>query len=74
MSKTEKKIETFGPNQLDVRVRERFLASGQLEPKALEKHHAELPDVADRGEAIALRQPALSASVDADLPDDEDDE
>lgn len=58
-TKTVKKIETFGPNPLDVRVRERFLASGQLDPKVLEKHLAELPDSAERGDGIDLHQPAL---------------
>lgn len=65
MSKTGKKENVFGPNPLDSRVRERFLASGHLDPKVLEKHLAELPDAADRGEAIDLHQPALSATVDA---------
>ena len=58
-TKTGKKIDTFGPNTLDVRVRERFLASGQLDPKALEKHLGELPDAGERGEGIELQQPAL---------------
>ena len=70
MNKPVKKNENaFGPNLLDSRVRERFLASGQLDPKALEKHVAELPDAAERGEGIDLRQPALSAS--ADLPEED---
>ncbi len=65
MSKSASKSQqsVFGPNTLDVRVRERFLASGQLDPKALEKHLGELPDAAERGEALGLRQPALSATV-----------
>ncbi len=67
-TKTAKKPETvFGPNPLDSRVRERFLANGHLDPKVLEKHVGELADVADQGLGIELRQPALSAA--ADLPD-----
>jgi hypothetical protein len=65
MSKNGKKENVFGPNPLDSRVRERFLGSGVLDPKVLEKHLAELPDVAERGEGIDLHQPALSATVDA---------
>lgn len=72
-TKTAKKPETvFGPNSLDSRVRERFLASGHLDPKVLEKHLGELPDVADQGAGIELRQPALSAA--GDLPDSLSDE
>lgn len=70
MSKPAKKNDTvFGPETLDMRVRDRFLASGQLDPKVLEKHLAELPDLADKGEDIDLRQPALSATADA--PEDD---
>jgi hypothetical protein len=73
MSKNGKKPESvFGPNPLDARVRERFLSSGHLDAKVLEKHLGELPDVADKGESIDLRQPALSAAAEPD--DDEDDE
>lgn len=56
------KPQVFGPNLLDVRVRERFLTSGLLDPKVLEKHKAELVDVGDRCESVDLSQPALSAS------------
>lgn len=70
MSKSTSKSSTvFGPNILDVRVRERFLAGGSLDPKSLEKHLGELPDAADRCEPVGLRQPALSATV-----EEEDDE
>ncbi|NUP06434.1 MAG: hypothetical protein HOW73_10285 [Polyangiaceae bacterium] len=69
MNKPAKKNDTFGPNPLDSRVRERFLASGHLDPKVLEKHLAELADSAERGDAIDLRQPALSAT--ADLPEED---
>lgn len=70
MSKPAKKSDTvFGPNHLDSRVRERFLANGHLDPKVLEKHLGELPDLADKGEDIDLRQPALSATTDA--PEDD---
>jgi len=58
------KPPVFGPNLLDVRVRERFLASGQLDPKALEKYLGELPDSAERYENLGLEQPALSGEGD----------
>jgi hypothetical protein len=70
MSKTATK-PTFGPDLLDVRVRERFLSSGALDPKVLEKHHADLPDVAAKGEELGLEQPALFGVDDSD--DDEED-
>ena len=65
MSKTAPK-PTFGPDLLDVRVRERFLNGGALDPKALEKHLAELPDVAAKGEDLGLEQPALFGVEEAD--------
>ena len=72
MTKTASK-QTFGPDLLDVRVRERFLGNGLLDAKVLEKHLAELPDVEGRSEDITLDQPALFG-VDDDLEDEEDDE
>lgn len=74
MSKNTKQ-NPFGPDHLDVRVRERFLASGQLDPKTLETHLAALPDVAAQGHAIELDQPALHGVYGAmDEGDDEGDE
>lgn len=67
MTKTASK-QTFGPDLLDVRVRERFLGNGLLDAKVLEKHLAELPDVEGRSEEITLEQPALFGV------DEEDDE
>jgi hypothetical protein len=43
----------------DVRVRERNLKKGLFDDKAVEKHQAGLPDVADQAEPIDLPQPAL---------------
>lgn len=74
MTKSKENEAVFGPDTLDSRVRERFLASGQLDAPTLEKHLAALPDVADKGEGIDLRQPALSASASVDESDDEDDD
>jgi hypothetical protein len=65
---------TFGPNTLDTRVRERFLDSGVLEPKALEKHLSELPDVAAQCEPVGLAQPAIGDDEDDEDDDDLDDE
>jgi Rad3-related DNA helicase len=45
---------------LDVRVRDRLIASGTLDPKVLETHLAELPDLDARAETIPIEQPALS--------------
>ena len=47
---------------LDLRVRERNLASGMLDPKALERHLAELPDLEAYAETLPFEQPALGRS------------
>ncbi len=70
MSKTQPKAK-FGPHEFDVRVRERFLASGALDPKALEKHLAELKDVSAQSEALDLRQPAVLGGDESDDGADE---
>jgi hypothetical protein len=67
MSKSTKVTPVFGPNTLDVRVRERFLASGALDPATLEKHLASLPDLEQSAESLGLSQPAIEG-------DDEDEE
>lgn len=58
----------FGPQEFDVRVRERFLANGALDPKVLEKHLGDLKDVGQNADLVTLRQPALAGG------DDEGDE
>lgn len=45
---------------LDIRVRDRLLASGTLDPKVLEQHLAELPDLETQSETLFFEQPALS--------------
>lgn len=70
MSKAAPKSPVFGPNPLDVRVRERFLGSGQLDAKVLDKHLGELPDVGNQADGIGLRQPALTGAGDADDADE----
>jgi hypothetical protein len=57
MSKTPK--QKFGPNEFDTRVRERYIANGTLDAKVLEKHLADLKDVAANCGTFELRQPAL---------------
>jgi hypothetical protein len=75
MSKNNNKsASVFGPNILDTRVRERFLAGGQLDAKTLEKHLGELPDIADAADNVGLRQPALSATVEVEDDEDEDED
>lgn len=44
----------------DIRVRDRLVAAGTLDPKVLEQHIAELPDVEAEGEALGIDQPALN--------------
>jgi|JI10StandDraft_1071094.scaffolds.fasta_scaffold211979_3 hypothetical protein len=67
MSKSTKPV--FGPNEFDTRVRERYLASGVLEAKNLEKHLADLKDGSASALTVDLPQPALqgpSSDADAD--------
>ena len=47
---------------VDLRVRERNLASGALDPKALERHLAELPDLEAYADSLPFEQPALGRS------------
>ncbi len=72
MSKTQPKAK-FGPQEFDVRVRERFLASGALDPKVLEKHLGELKDVSANAENVELQQPAIAGGEEIDEDEDEDD-
>lgn len=48
----------------DLRVRERLLGSGQLDPKVVERYLAELPDLEGYAEGIPFEQPALGGHVD----------
>ncbi len=43
----------------DLRVRERLLARGALDPKTVERDLAELPDLEGVSEALPFDQPAL---------------
>ena len=56
--------KTINPWDLDVRVRERNLRKGILDDKDVEKHLAQLPDLADQAEALPLPQPALGGRED----------
>jgi hypothetical protein len=56
--------KTINPWEWDVRVRERNLRKGILDEKDVEKHIAQLPDVADQAEAIVFPQPALGGRGD----------
>ena len=51
--------KTINPWDLDVRVRERNLRKGILDDKDVEKHLAQLPDLADQAEPLGIPQPAL---------------
>lgn len=43
----------------DLRVRERMLSGGGLDPKTVERYLAELPDLEGHAENLAIEQPAL---------------
>ena len=47
---------------VDLRVRERNLISGALDPKALERYLAELPDLEGHADTLPFEQPALGRS------------
>ena len=51
--------KTINAWEWDVRVRERNLRKGVLDEKDVEKHLAQLPDMADQAEPLAMPQPAL---------------
>jgi hypothetical protein len=44
----------------DLRVRDRFLVSGALDQKTVERHLAELPDLEGHAESLPFEQPALA--------------
>lgn len=48
----------------DLRVRERLIVSGALDPKAVERYLAELPDLEAHAENLAIEQPALADGSD----------
>lgn len=54
------------PWDLDVRVRERNLKKGILEPKDIEKHLKDLPDASANADSVVLTQPALSGEDSAE--------
>ncbi|MGA7122396.1 MAG: hypothetical protein WBY94_19995 [Polyangiaceae bacterium] len=56
--------KTINPWEWDVRVRERNIRKGIFDEKDVEKHIAQLPDVADQAESIGLAQPALGGRDD----------
>ena len=56
--------KTINPWEWDVRVRERNLRKGILDEKDVEKHLAQLPDVADQAEPLGIPQPALGGRED----------
>jgi hypothetical protein len=56
--------KTINPWEWDVRVRERNLNKQIFDEKDVEKHLAQLPDVADQAETIVVPQPALGGRED----------
>jgi hypothetical protein len=61
--KTEKGKHTAA--DLDLRVRDRHLASGHLDAKTVERHLAELHDVEANCETVPFDQPAIGSEDDA---------
>lgn len=49
----------------DLRVRDRLLVSGALDPKLVERHLAELPDLEGHAETVPVDQPALGDGSDS---------
>ncbi len=52
------------PWDLDIRVRDRNLKKGVLEPREVEKHLKDLPDVVAGADVVTLEQPALDGDDD----------
>jgi hypothetical protein len=46
--------------ELDLRIRDRHLANGSLDPKAIDRYLTELPDLEAQAESLPIDQPALS--------------
>src|SRR5262245_29225519 len=46
----------------DLRVRDRHLMSGTLDPKVVERYLAELPDLEAQAESLPIDQPALGSA------------
>lgn len=61
---TIKEAAKNAARDLDRRVRERNLASGKLEAKAVEKHLADLQDVESQCETVQIPQPAIGSGDD----------
>lgn len=51
--------------ELDVRVRERLLASGAITAEDIDAHTSTLPDLEEQYEALPFEQPALAAGAGA---------
>jgi hypothetical protein len=51
----------LSPFDLDLRVRDRHLASGLLDAKVLERHLADLPDLDAQADTLPFEQPALGS-------------
>jgi uncharacterized membrane protein YgcG len=51
------------PLDLDLRIRDRHLASGVLDHKAVERYIAELPDLEVQAETMQIEQPALGRAL-----------
>lgn len=63
--------DTVDPKYLDKRTAERYLRSGQLDEKALERHLKSLPDVADK--SVPVETFMLDDVDDYDDEDETDD-
>lgn len=64
--------DTVDPKYLDKRTAERYLRSGQLDEKALERHLKGLPDVADKATTVETFMLDDIMDDDDDFEDDED--
>jgi hypothetical protein len=54
----------MNPWDLDLRVRERNLANGTIDQKAVDKHLHDLPDLESEAETLEETQPALGDGED----------
>jgi hypothetical protein len=66
MSKSAGEKPKLTPADFDLRVRDRNLQNGVLDPKTVEKYLGDLPDIGDQCDTLDLGQPALGDEDDED--------
>jgi hypothetical protein len=66
--------DTLDPKHLDKRTMDRYLRSGQLDEKEVERHLKGLPDVAEKAVSVETAMEAEDYEDDYDDEEDDDEE